>query len=70
MKGRVHIMDEERPRRNYWKARIVRQGVSFGSALAMILSYTKNASIFWAIVHGLCSWVYVLYRFVLQIWFS
>ncbi len=36
-------------------------GVSFGSALAMVISYTANKSILWAIVHGFLSWVYVIY---------
>lgn len=34
----------------------------FGSALAMILSYAQNSSILWAIIHGVISWFYVLYR--------
>ena len=42
----------------------VKSGVSFGSALAMVISYTKWNSIFWAIVHGLMSWVYVLYYMI------
>ena len=33
-----------------------------GTALAMILSFDRNHSILWAIIHGLCSWFYVLYR--------
>ena len=40
----------------------VRHGITFGSALAMVISYTKWNSIFWAIVHamtgtwsGMCS---------------
>ena len=37
-------------------------GISFGSALAMILSFQLNHSILWAIVHGVCSWFYVIYR--------
>ena len=36
-------------------------GLSFGSALAMVISYAKWHSIGWAIVHGICSWVYVIY---------
>jgi hypothetical protein len=36
-------------------------GVSFGSALAMAISYTTNHSILWAIVHGIFSWIYVVY---------
>lgn len=37
-------------------------GISMGSALAMILSYDRNHSILYAILHGLCTWFYVVYR--------
>jgi hypothetical protein len=37
-------------------------GIGFGSALAMILSFQLNHSILWAMMHGVCSWFYVLYR--------
>ena len=36
-------------------------GISFGSCLAMVISYTTGHSIPWAIFHGLLSWVYVIY---------
>jgi len=36
-------------------------GITFGSALAMILSYGLNHSIGYAILHGLLSWIYVIY---------
>ncbi len=39
----------------------VKAGITFGSALAMVISYTAWHSILWAIVHGLMSWVYVIY---------
>ncbi len=39
----------------------VKAGISFGSALAMVISWTANKSLAWAIVHGLLSWVYVAY---------
>jgi hypothetical protein len=37
-------------------------GISMGSALAMILSFQLNHSILWAVIHGICSWFYVVYR--------
>ena len=40
---------------------ITRSGITMGSALAMILSYSANESILWAILHGLFSWFYVIY---------
>ena len=39
----------------------VKSGVSFGSALAMVISYTAWKSIGWAIIHGLLGWIYVIY---------
>ncbi|MCL2056814.1 MAG: hypothetical protein FWH02_06325 [Oscillospiraceae bacterium] len=42
----------------------VKAGISFGSCLAMVISYTAWQSIPWAIVHGLLSWVYVIYYYV------
>ena len=39
----------------------VRAGISFGSALAIAISWTQNHSILWAIVHGILSWFYVIY---------
>ena len=39
----------------------VRRGVTFGSALAMVISYTNWHSVGWAILHGLMSWAYVIY---------
>ena len=36
-------------------------GISFGAALAMVISYTNWHSVGLAIIHGLLSWVYVIY---------
>ena len=43
----------------------VQSGITFGSALAMVISYTTWKSVGWAIFHGLLSWVYVIY-FILR----
>lgn len=40
---------------------VTRAGASFGSALAIVISWSVNHSILWAIIHGLFSWFYVLY---------
>jgi len=39
----------------------VKSGITFGTCLAMVISYSNWHSIFWAIIHGLLSWVYVIY---------
>lgn len=51
-------MTTESPRRGYG---IVRTGISFGSALAIAMSWSLSHSVLWAIIHGLLSWVYVIY---------
>jgi hypothetical protein len=38
-----------------------RAGIGFGTALAIAISWSANKSILWAIIHGLLSWVYVIY---------
>ena len=42
-----------------------KHGITFGSALAMVISYTTWKSVGWAIIHGLMSWLYVIY-FILR----
>lgn len=39
----------------------IENGISFGCALAIAISYVNNQSILWAILHGMCSWLYVIY---------
>jgi hypothetical protein len=36
-------------------------GIGFGAALAIIISWSVNHSILWAIIHGFLSWIYVIY---------
>jgi len=38
-----------------------RAGITFGTALAIAISWWKNQSILWAIVHGILSWLYVIW---------
>jgi hypothetical protein len=40
---------------------VVRNGVGFGSALAIVISYTAHKSVLWAIIQGFFSWFYVAY---------
>jgi len=44
----------------------VKTGVTFGSVLSIVISFTLNKSVFWAIVHGLLSWVYVIYYILVK----
>lgn len=38
-----------------------KHGITFGTALAIAISWSQHASILWAIIHGLLSWLYVIY---------
>lgn len=40
---------------------VVKSGVGFGSALAMVISFTTHKSVLWAVIHGIFSWLYVVY---------
>ena len=39
----------------------VKAGISFGTCLSIVISYTAWGSIPWAIFHGSLSWLYVIY---------
>jgi len=43
------------------RVEIVKSGITFGTALAMAISFHVNQSVLWAMIHGLLSWIYVLY---------
>ena len=42
----------------------VKTGISFGSALAMVISFSTWHSVGWAILHGIFSWFYVVYYII------
>jgi hypothetical protein len=48
------------------KTEVVRSGISFGTALAIAISWTTNESVLWAIIHGLLSWLYVIYFIIVR----
>ena len=43
------------------RVEIVKSGITFGTALAMAISFHVNQSVLWAMIHGLLSWLYVIY---------
>lgn len=56
--------------RSQFVQKTVKTGISFGSALAMVISYTTWHSIGWAIFHGLLSWLYVIYFWIVHTWWQ
>lgn len=43
---------------------VVKKGIGFGSCLAMVISFTMWKSVFWAILHGILGWIYVVYYLI------
>lgn len=40
---------------------VTQSGIGIGSALAIVLSWHRNRSILLAIIHGILSWIYVIW---------
>lgn len=36
-------------------------GIGLGTIIAVVVSWSRNQSILWAIVHGILGWLYVIY---------
>lgn len=43
------------------KQNVVENGVGLGSVIAVVISWDRNHSIFYAAIHGIFGWLYVLY---------
>ncbi len=39
----------------------VAPGVGLGTVIAVVISWSRNKSILWAIIHGILGWLYVIY---------
>jgi len=48
------------------RTEVTRAGISFGSGLAIAISWSVNQSVLWAILHGVFSWFYVIYYLVVR----
>lgn len=46
--------------------RYVAPGVGLGTIIAVVVSWTRNKSIGWAIVHGILGWFYVIYAILVR----
>ena len=41
----------------------IHDGIGLGTVIAVAISWSRNKSILWAIIHGILSWFYVIYYF-------
>ena len=44
-----------------YRSEAARAGISFGSVLAIVISWNLHHSIVWAIIQGFFGWLYVVY---------
>ena len=40
---------------------VVEKGIGLGNIIAVTISWSRNKSILYAIIHGVLGWVYVIY---------
>jgi hypothetical protein len=59
--GPVYEGQPVRERVVFRSVQAAKAGVSFGSALAIAISWSVHHSILWAIIQGIFSWLYVIY---------
>ncbi len=41
-------------------------GVGLGTIIAVVISWSRNKSILWAILHGIFGWFYVIYAIIVS----
>lgn len=45
----------------YTQPGYIAPGVGLGTIIAVVISWHRNKSILWAIIHGLLGWLYIIY---------
>lgn len=41
-------------------------GIGLGTVIAVVISWSRNKSILWAIIHGILGWLYVIYALIVH----
>jgi hypothetical protein len=41
-------------------------GIGIGAVIAVVMSWGVNHSVLWAILHGICGWLYVIYYLIFK----
>jgi hypothetical protein len=44
----------------------VKNGIGIGSAIAIVVSWDRNKSILYALLHGILGWLYVIYFVIVR----
>jgi len=51
---------------HHYVSTTIKGGISFGSALAIAISFTVHHSVLWAIIQGILGWIYVVYYLIVR----
>jgi hypothetical protein len=50
----------------YTRPVVLFPGVGLGTIIAVVISWSRNKSILWAIIHGILGWLYVIYALLVK----
>ncbi len=53
-------------RMTVYRRETIKSGITFGTGLAIAISWSINKSVIWAIIHGILSWLYVIYYVIIR----
>ncbi|OPB95287.1 hypothetical protein BAS10_10480 [Elizabethkingia meningoseptica] len=45
---------------------VINSGLELGAIIAVAISWDRNKSILWAIIHGILGWIYVIYYAIIR----
>ncbi|MCL1669292.1 hypothetical protein M2T82_14585 [Elizabethkingia ursingii] len=46
---------------------VTNSGLGLGAIIAVVISWDRNKSILWAIIHGVLGWIYVIYFAIIRL---
>ena len=50
----------------YTRPVYIAPGIGLGTIIAVVISWSRNKSILWAIIHGILGWLYVIYAILVK----
>lgn len=46
---------------------VTNSGLGLGAIIAVVISWDRNKSILWAIIHGVLGWLYIIYFAIIRL---
>lgn len=56
----------QNPNNGYMQPVYYGPGLGLGTIIAVVISWSRNKSILWAIIHGILGWLYVIYAILVK----